>query len=100
MAQTPGTVGPRRAGPPRVLFLRATMAASLHPWMDDFVNALAGACAVALFDPAQPVREQFDGARVVVDLGGFAPHELIDAGREAGVELWQVLGYGLDHIDV
>jgi len=83
-----------------VLFVRATERASLRPWMDDFVDALSGACEVALFDPAAPVREQFEGARVVVDLGGFAPHELIDAGREAGVELWQVLGYGLDHIDV
>jgi len=102
MAQTTGTAGPQGSGtgPPPVLFVKATMAASLHPWMDDFVTALDGACEVALFDPSRPVREQFDGARVVVDLCGFAPHELIDAGSEAGVKLWQVLGYGLDHIDV
>jgi phosphoglycerate dehydrogenase-like enzyme len=104
MAGTAGAVGTGDGGsdsaPPHVLFVRATMAASLHPWMDDFIDALAGACEVVLFDPAAPVREQFEGVPVVVDLGGFAPHELIDAGRDAGVELWQVLGYGLDHIDV
>jgi len=87
-------------GASRVLFVRATTAATLQPWLDDFAAEAAAVSEVRLFDAARPLREQFETVRVVVDLGGFGGHELIDAGRDAGVELWQVLGYGLDHIDV
>jgi phosphoglycerate dehydrogenase-like enzyme len=37
---------------------------------------------------------------VVIDLGGFAGHELVEAGAAAGARLWQVLGYGLENIDI
>jgi phosphoglycerate dehydrogenase-like enzyme len=83
-----------------VLFVRATEAASLDPWFADFVAESAGVCEVAMFDPAKPAGPQFAGVWAVVDLGGFGGRELIDAAQEAGVGLWQVLGYGLDHIDV
>jgi phosphoglycerate dehydrogenase-like enzyme len=85
---------------PAVLFVKATDAATLDPWFPDFVDASADVCEVAMFDPAQPAGPQFAGVRAVVDLGGFGGHEMIDAAQAAGVELWQVLGYGLDHIDV
>ena len=87
------------AGDPGVLFLRATTAASLYPWYDDFVVAIGGAAAVSLYDLEVDDEVRFANVRVVVDLGGFAANDVIDAGAEAGVELWQVLGYGLDHID-
>jgi phosphoglycerate dehydrogenase-like enzyme len=84
---------------PGILFLRATTAASLHPWYDDFVEAIDGAYEVALYDLEVDREVELENVRAVVDLGGFAPNDVIDAGAEAGVELWQVLGYGLDHID-
>ncbi len=89
-----------RAPLPHVLFVRATTAATLHPWLDDFVDEAAAVCEVHLYDAAKPLPGQFETVRAVVDLGGFGGHELIDAGRDAGVQLWQVLGYGLDHLDV
>jgi phosphoglycerate dehydrogenase-like enzyme len=96
------TAAPQSSGGPlpHVLFVRATDAASLEPWFGDFVGESAEICEVRLFDPARPIGPQFADVRAVVDLGGFGGHALIDAARETGVELWQVLGYGLDHIDV
>jgi phosphoglycerate dehydrogenase-like enzyme len=38
--------------------------------------------------------------KVVVDQGGHATKEQIDAGAAAGVRLWQVLGTGVDHTEV
>lgn len=84
---------------PRILFARHTTAASLSPWYDDFVEAIDGAYEIVLWDPSVDLAEQLRGVLAVVDLGGFAPNDFIDAGVEAGVRLWQVMGYGLDHID-
>jgi phosphoglycerate dehydrogenase-like enzyme len=84
---------------PRILFARLTTAATLSPWYDDFVEAVDGAYEIILFDPSKSREEQLRNVRAVVDLGGFATNELIDAGVDAGVRLWQVMGYGLDHID-
>ncbi len=90
----------RRGGLPPVLFVRATTAATLEPWYGDFVTEVAGVCEVRLLDVGTPVTNQLEGVQAVVDLGGFGPRELIDAARAEGVQLWQVLGYGLDHLDV
>jgi len=81
------------------LFARLTDAASLSPWYDDFVESIDGAYEIRLYDPSQSREEQLQNVLVVVDLGGFAPNDLIDAGADAGVRLWQVMGYGLEHID-
>ena len=83
----------------RILFARVTDAASLFPWYDDFVEAIDGAHEIVLYDPNESREEQLRNVLAVVDLGGFAPNDLIDAGVEAGVRLWQVMGYGLEHID-
>ncbi len=54
-----------------------------------------------LYDPDQPLETQFDGVEVVVELGGnLATHEMIDAGAQAGVKLWQISGAGLDQVHV
>ena len=87
------------SGVPRVLFARLTTAASLSPWYDDFVEAIDGAFEIVFYDPSGSTEEQFRDVLAVVDLGGFAPNEFIDAGADAGVRLWQVMGYGLEHID-
>ena len=83
----------------RVLFARLTPAAVLSPWYDDFLEAIDGACEVVLYDPARSAAEQLRDIDAVVDLGGYAPNDFIDEGADAGVRLWQVMGYGLDHID-
>ncbi len=49
-------------------------------------------------DAGKPLEDQFRGVEMVVDLGGWATREMIDAGGK--VNLWQVLGTGLDHTDV
>ncbi len=84
----------------KVLFLSAAPGATLEPAYGEFLTAVRGRYPVELYDPSRAPAEQFEGVGVVVDLGGWAPHGLIDAGRVAGVKLWQVLGYGLDHLDV
>jgi lactate dehydrogenase-like 2-hydroxyacid dehydrogenase len=39
--------------------------------------------------------------QVVVDQGGgVGTHAAVDAAAAAGVKLWQVLGTGMDHVDV
>ena len=82
-----------------VLFLG--ISERLHPWYDDVVKVAAGRWPIPLFDPSKPIAPQFQEADVVIDQGGInGTPELIDAGRDAGVKLWQVLGTGLDHTDV
>jgi phosphoglycerate dehydrogenase-like enzyme len=53
-----------------------------------------------VLDRTAPFAPQFEGARVVVDQGGHGTREMIDAGAEAGVELWQAVTTGVDHTDV
>jgi D-3-phosphoglycerate dehydrogenase len=71
-----------------------------EPWLGHVVEALDGDAELAVFDPENDPAAQFDGVRVVIDQGGHASRPVIDAGEAAGVELWQVLGTGLDHTDV
>jgi phosphoglycerate dehydrogenase-like enzyme len=71
-----------------------------EPWYGDFVEVLDGRFELATLDHDAPLAPQFEGIHVVVDLGGWATREMIDAGAEAGVVLWQVLGMGLDHTEV
>lgn len=86
----------------RVLFLGQVRV--LHPWYDDFVAALKardGGHEVRLYDRAAPLEPQFRDIEVVVDQGGVVgTREMIDFAKAAGVKLWQVLGTGLDHVDV
>lgn len=73
---------------------------NVEPWLADFMEAAEGHIDVALLDLERPLEPQFEGVRVVVDQGGHAKRDVIDAGAAAGVELWQVLGTGLDHSEV
>ena len=53
-----------------------------------------------MFDPDEDWPPQFAGRRAIVDLGGWGRREHTSQAVEAGVELWHVLGYGLDHLDL
>ncbi|MBV9171915.1 MAG: D-2-hydroxyacid dehydrogenase [Chloroflexi bacterium] len=75
-------------------------AGNLQPWFDDVITAVGKAHRVQLLDPARNINEQMHNVGVVVDQGGHATRDTIDAAAQAGVRLWQVLGTGLDHVDV
>lgn len=70
-------------------------------WYRGVCQACSAEHAIGLFDPQKPLEAQFEGVEVVVDQGGsVGTHAMMDAGRRQGVRLWQVLGTGLDHVDV
>ncbi|MGD2155557.1 MAG: NAD(P)-dependent oxidoreductase [Anaerolineales bacterium] len=83
----------------KILFLGVE--GSLSPWYDDFLEAISGRYPVTLFDPTQPIAEQFKGVEVVVAQStSFGTHKMIDAAASARVKLWQVYTTGLDKVDV
>lgn len=71
-----------------------------EPWRSDFLDAARGQLDVRVFDPGLPLPDQLASIHVVVDQGGHATPAIIDAGSDAGVRLWQVVGTGLDHTEV
>jgi phosphoglycerate dehydrogenase-like enzyme len=73
---------------------------NVEPWLTDFREAATGRFSLALLDHDHALAPQFEGVKVVVDQGGHATREMIDAGAAAGVQLWQVIGTGLDHSEV
>jgi phosphoglycerate dehydrogenase-like enzyme len=82
-----------------VLFLGQS--ANLEPWFRDVITAIGEAHHVVLFDPGLPIEPQFREVSVVIDQGGsVGTRPMIDAAAATGVRLWQVLGTGLDHVDV
>jgi phosphoglycerate dehydrogenase-like enzyme len=72
----------------------------VHPWYDDFLEALGSAHSVKLYNPTSPLAPQFQGVDVVVDQGGWGTREMIDAAISSGAKLWQVIGTGLNNLDV
>jgi phosphoglycerate dehydrogenase-like enzyme len=72
----------------------------VHPWYDDFLEAVAGRFPVELYDTNRSFSDQLGGVEVVVDQGGWGTRAMADAAAAAGVKLWQVIGTGLDHIDI
>jgi len=67
---------------------------------DDFLEAIEGKHHVRLYDARQPLASQFADTQVVVDQGGWGTHGMIDAALAGGAKLWQIIGTGLNHIDV
>ena len=70
---------------------------------DDCQNAAVAAIGdshdLAIYDVERPIPEQFAGRTVVIDTGGtVGTHEMMDAATDT--KLWQVMGNGLDHVDV
>ncbi len=72
----------------------------VHPWYDDFLAAVAGKWPVELYDTSRPFGDQLRGVEVVVDQGGWGTHAMADEAAAARVKLWQVIGTGLDHLDI
>lgn len=72
----------------------------VHPLFDYFVEAIGGRHLVDLYDPQRPFADQLQGVQAIIDQGGWGTHAMADAAARAGVKLWQVIGTGLDHLDV
>ncbi len=70
----------------------------MKPWGDDLVAAVGTAHDLRVFDYDQPLAPQFKGVDVVVDLGGHAKREMLDAADKC--RLWQIMGTGLDAFDM
>ena len=74
---------------------------ALEPIYSEIVGALNNrGIASDFFSADQPLEDQFAGKAVVIDIGGWGRPEHVAAGKAAGVQLWQVVGYGLDHLSL
>jgi len=68
-------------------------------WKEEIVKAVSPRHALAIYDPRQPLAAQFAGVEVVLDTGGsVGTRPMYDAATDA--KLWQILGTGLDHVDL
>lgn len=82
----------------RVIYLPVADDPPDSPWQTEFAAAAGVAHEVVIYDRERPFADQVAGCRAVVDNGGsVATPELLDTAAAAGVDLWQVLGTGLDH---
>ena len=70
------------------------------PWMRDLIEVLEGRFEVTLFDYHQPAQPQFEGYRVVVEMGLSMSPQHVSAAAAAGVKYVQTQTNGIDHIDV
>ena len=67
----------------------------------DFATELGDKYPHRVYDLAQPPARQFNGIRVVVEAGGsFATPEMIDEAAAQGVNFWQIIGTGINHVAV
>ncbi len=73
----------------------------LHPLYDEFCAGAPPHYEVQLYDPDLPAAPQFEHIDVVVEVGGaVSTPELRDLGGSSNLLLWQILGTGLDDVDV
>jgi phosphoglycerate dehydrogenase-like enzyme len=83
----------------RVLYLADNLAP--QPWMDSFLDVCKIRHRVTVYDPEKPIDPQFAGIQAVGDIGGsMGTPSLYDAANQHGVKHWQILGTGLDHVNV
>jgi phosphoglycerate dehydrogenase-like enzyme len=81
----------------RVLYLPPPNPASV--WASEVVAAIGPRHDLSVYGPEKPLADQFRGIEVVLDHGGsMGTREMYDAATD--VKLWQILGTGLDHVDV
>jgi D-3-phosphoglycerate dehydrogenase / 2-oxoglutarate reductase len=71
----------------------------LEPALSEF-RGVMGDRPFDVFNEPDGGEPEFSGRRSVVDLGGWGRREQTAAAVAAGIELWHVLGYGLDHLDL
>lgn len=68
-------------------------------WQDAVRAAMGDRHDLAIYDENKPMAPQFEGVEVVLDTGGsVGTREMYDLAKD--VKFWQVIGTGLDHVDV
>ena len=81
----------------KVLFLPLKSVGRI--WQDHIVAAIGDRHDLAIYDENKPLAQQFQGIDVVLDVGGtVGTRRMYDIAED--VRLWQILGTGLDHVDV
>jgi D-3-phosphoglycerate dehydrogenase len=74
---------------------------TLEEIYEEFLAVVPSHYDVRLYDLGASAAEQLAGIDAVVEVGGsVATTELLDLGQAANLRLWQILGTGLDHVDV
>ena len=84
----------------KVLYLPHPLARMATPWSRDVVKQCGRRHDLTIFARERPWAPQFQGIEVVVDMGGEATVELIEAAAAAGVKYLQAQTTGLDHVHV
>ena len=68
-------------------------------WQEEVVKAVSPRHDLVVYDRSKPLAEQFAGVEAVLDVGGsIGTRAMYDAAKDA--RLWQILGTGLDHVDI
>ena len=81
----------------KVLYLPLSDVGSL--WAEDVIAAVGGRHDLIVYDQSKSLAGQFCGVEVVLDTGGsVGTRAMMDAAVDC--RLWQILGAGLDHVDV
>jgi len=81
----------------KVLFLPLESVDSI--WREEVVKAVSLHHDLAIYDDSTPLATQFAGVEAVLDVGGsVGTRPMYDAAKDA--KLWQILGTGLDHVDI
>lgn len=81
----------------KVLYLPMTQLDSR--WQEEVISAVGPHHDLRIYDPTAPLAPQFVDVDVVLDTGGtMGTREMVDAATS--VQLWQILGTGLDHFDM
>jgi phosphoglycerate dehydrogenase-like enzyme len=67
----------------------------------DFAASLGDQLPHRVYDFERSPEEQFEGIEMVVEAGGsFATPAMIDTAARNGIRFWQIVGTGIDHVDV
>lgn len=67
----------------------------------DFASVLDDQLPHRIYDFERSPETQFEGIEIVVEAGGsFATSAMIDAAARNGIRFWQIVGTGIDHVDV
>jgi phosphoglycerate dehydrogenase-like enzyme len=79
--------------------------ASAGHWLQigyqDFAASLGDQLPHRIYDFERAPEEQFEGVDLVVEAGGsFATPAMIDVAARSGIRFWQIVGTGIDHVDV
>ena len=68
-------------------------------WEEEVISAVSPHHNLEIIDYGASIEKQFSGVEAVLDIGGsMGTREMYDAAVNA--KLWQILGTGLDHVDI